>query len=63
MVSVQPTRLTASLRKVIVGVPHASVAVTEPTFGAGTAALQPGSTTAAGHVILGGVTSSVLVIV
>ncbi len=63
MVSVQPTRLTTSPTKVTVGVPHASVAVTEATFGPGTAPLQPGTTNAGGHVMLGGVTSTVLVIV
>ena len=63
MVSVHPARLTTSLTNVTVGVPHASVAVTEDTFGPGTAPLQPGTTTAGGHVILGGVTSTVRVIV
>ena len=63
MVSVHPTRLTTSLTKVTVGVPQASVAVTEDKFGPGTAALHPGNTTAAGQVILGGVISTVLVIV
>ncbi len=55
--------MTASLTKMTVGAPHASVAVTDPIFGAGTAVLQPGRTTAAGHVIVGGVASTVLVIV
>jgi hypothetical protein len=63
VVSVHPTRLITSLTKVIVGAPHASVAVIEEISGAGTAVLHPGNTTAAGHVMAGGVTSNVLVIV
>jgi hypothetical protein len=63
VVSVHPTRLTASLTKVTVGAPHASVAVTDVISGAGTVPLHPGTTTAGGHVIVGGVTSTVLVIV
>jgi len=46
----------------MVGVPHASLAVTDVMFGAGTVALQP-SVTLAGQVTDGGVTSTVLVIV
>ena len=46
-----------------VGVPQASVAVTEDGLGAGTAGLQPGRFTVAGQVIVGGVVSTVLVIV
>ena len=49
--------------KVTVGAPHASVAVTDAGFGAGTVGLHPGNTTATGHVIVGGVESIVLVIV
>ena len=63
MVSIQPTRLITSLTKVTVGVPHASVAVTDETLGAGTAALQPGSVVFAGHIIVGGVLSIILAIV
>jgi len=44
-------------------VPHASVAVTDPGLGAGIAGLQPGRFTVAGQVIVGGVVSTVLVIV
>ena len=58
-----PVILTASLINVTVGVPHASVAVTEEGFGAGTVGLQPGRLTAAGQLIVGGVVSIVLVIV
>jgi hypothetical protein len=54
--------LTTSLTKVTVGVPHASVAVTEAMFGAGTAWLQV-SVGGAGQVMVGGVISTVLVIV
>jgi hypothetical protein len=53
---------TASLTKVIVGVPHASVAVTDAMFGNGTVALQPREILA-GHVIDGGVLSLVHVTV
>jgi hypothetical protein len=53
--------LTASLTKVTVGVPHASVAVTEATFGAGTAWLQV-SVGGAGQVMVGGVLSITLMI-
>ena len=63
VVSVHPTKLTTSLTKVTVGAPHASVAVTEAMLGAGTVGLHPGNTTAAGQVIVGGVTSTVLVMV
>ena len=52
-----------SLTKVTVGAPQASVAVTDAVLGTGTVALHPGRTTAAGHVIVGGVTSTVLVMV
>jgi hypothetical protein len=54
--------LTTSLTKVTVGVPQASVAVTEAMFGAGTAWLQV-SVGGAGQVMVGGVISTVLVIV
>ena len=53
---------TASFTNVTVGVPHASLAVTDAMFGAGTLALQP-NVRLAGHVIDGGVTSTTLVIV
>ena len=53
---------TASPTKVTVGVPHASVAVTEATLGAGTAWLQV-SVGGAGQVMVGGVISTVLIIV
>jgi hypothetical protein len=62
VVSVQPTVFTASLTNVTVGVPHASLAVTVLTSGAGTVALQP-SVIVAGQLIDGGVTSTILVIV
>ena len=39
------------------------MAVTDAMFGAGTVGLHPGRTTATGHVIVGGVTSTVLVMV
>ena len=55
--------LTASLINVTVGVPHASVAVTDPGLGAGTVGLHPGRFTVGGQVIVGGVVSTVLVIV
>jgi hypothetical protein len=54
--------LVTSPTKVTVGVPHASVAVTDAMFGAGTAWLQV-RTGGAAQVIDGGVTSTVLVIV
>jgi hypothetical protein len=54
--------LVTSLTKVTVGVPHASVAVTVVTSGAGTVWLQV-RTGGAAQVIDGGVTSTVLVIV
>ena len=53
---------TASLTNVTVGDPHASLAVTVLTSGAGTVALQP-RVIVAGQVIDGGVTSTILVIV
>jgi hypothetical protein len=53
---------TASPTKVIVGVPHASVAVTDAMLGAGTAWLQV-SVGGAGQVMVGGVISTVLIIV
>jgi hypothetical protein len=53
---------TASPTKVTVGVPHASVAVTDATLGAGTAWLQV-SVGGAGQVMVGGVISTVLIIV
>jgi hypothetical protein len=59
---VQPVRTATSLTKDIVGEPHASVAVTAATFGAGTVALQP-SVTLAGQEIDGGVLSLVHVTV
>ena len=62
MVSIQPEVDTASLTKVTVGVPQASLAVTDAMLGAGTVALQP-SARVAGQVMDGGVTSTVLVIV
>ncbi len=55
--------LTASLINVTIGVPQASVAVTDDGSGAGTVGLQPGRFTVAGQVIVGGVVSTVLVIV
>ena len=55
--------LTASLIKVTVGVPQASVAVTDAGSGAGTVGLHPGRFTVAGQVMVGGVVSTVLVIV
>ena len=42
--------------------PHASVAVTKVTSGAGITALHVASASVAGHVIVGGVTSTVRVI-
>src|SRR5688500_14841388 len=62
VVSVHPDTFTTSLIKVTVGVPHASVAVTEDGLGAGTVGLHPGKLTVAGQVIVGGVVSTVLVI-
>src|SRR5688500_2627747 len=62
VVSVHPDTFTTSLIKVTVGVPHASVAVTEEGLGAGTVGLHPGKLTVAGQVIVGGVVSTVLVI-
>jgi hypothetical protein len=53
---------TTSPTKVTVGVPQASLVVTDAMFGAGTVALQP-RVTLAGQVIDGGVISTVLVIV
>jgi hypothetical protein len=53
---------TASPTKVTVGVPHASVAVTEVGSGAGTAWLQV-RVGGAGQVMVGGVISTVLIIV
>ncbi len=61
MVSVQPDIVTTSPTKVTVGAPHASVATTAPILAAGTVPLHPGTTTAGGQVIVGGVTSTVLV--
>ena len=63
VVSVQVTVLVTSPTWVIVTGPHKSLAVTDPIFGAGTAGLQPGNTTFAGQVIVGGAVSTVLVIV
>src|SRR5688572_28135310 len=63
VVSIHPDTFTISLIKVTVGVPHASVAVTEDGLGAGTVGLHPGKLTVAGHVMVGGVVSTVLVIV
>ena len=62
MVSVQPTVFVTSFTNVTVGVPHASLAITDAMFGAGTVALQP-KVRLAGQVIDGGVTSTILVIV
>src|SRR4029079_11537436 len=59
----QPTIFTASLTKVTVGAPQASVATTDPGVGAGTIALHPASVTFAGQVMVGGVVSTVLVMV
>ena len=53
---------TASFKNVTVGVPHASLEVTDAIFGTGTVALQP-SVRLAGQVIVGGVTSTILVMV
>ena len=53
----------ASLTKVTVAFPQASLTVTLATFGAGTAPLQAAIVTLAGQVIAGGVVSTVLVIV
>src|SRR5439155_1481721 len=63
VVSVHPERFTASLTNVITGVPQPSVAVTNVISGAGTAPLHAATVIGAGHVITGGVTSTVLVIV
>ena len=63
VISVQPVVFIASLTKDTVGVPHASVAVTEVISGAGTIPLHPGKVTGAGHVMTGGVVSMVLVMV
>src|SRR4026207_2198724 len=63
VVSVQPDVLVLSLTKVIViGPVQLSVAVTSVTSGGGTGPLHT-MVGAAGHVIVGGVTSTVLVIV
>jgi len=62
VVSVQLTRLVTSPTKVTVGVPHASVAVTEAMPGAGTVALQP-RVRLAGQVIVGGIRSFVQITV
>ena len=53
----------ASLTKVTVAFPQASLTVTLATFGAGTAPLQTAIVILAGHVMVGGVVSTVLVIV
>ena len=53
----------ASLTKVTVAFPQPSVTMTLATFGAGTAPLQPAIVTLAGHVMDGGVVSTVLVMV
>ena len=54
----------ASLRNVTVGVPlQPSIATTDDGSGAGTTALHVLSVTLPGHVIVGGVISTVLVIV
>ena len=63
VVSVHPTTFVTSPTCVIVGTPHASVAVTKLIFGPGTIPLHPGTTTAAGQLIAGGVVSTVRVIV
>ena len=62
VVSVQPLIVDTSLTCDTVGVPHASVAVTDPGAGAGIAALHP-SVTVGGHVMVGGVISIIRVIV
>src|SRR6187200_3726863 len=61
--SVQPVVSMASLTKVTVAFPQASMTVTFATFGAGTAPLQTAIVILAGHVMVGGVVSTVLVIV
>ena len=63
MVSTQPTVLGTSLTKVTVTPPHPSDAVTLKILGAGTGELQPGTAKGAGHVMVGTVRSTVLVIV
>ena len=62
VVSTHPAVLTASLTNVIVTAPQASVADTEVISGAGTVALHPGKLSGAGHVMTGGVVSTVLII-
>ena len=63
VVSVHPTKLVTSLTKVTVGAPQPSDVVTDAVFGAGTAMLHPANVTFDGHVMVGGVTSTVLVMV
>jgi hypothetical protein len=64
VVSIHPEVLGTSLTQVTVMLPpHPSEVTTLLISGAGTTGLQPGSGRAAGQVIVGGVTSTVLVIV
>ena len=58
----QPTVFAASFTNVTVGVPHASLVVTDAMLGAGTVALHP-RVMLAGQVIVGGVLSIILVII
>ena len=60
MVSTHPIVETTSPTKVTVGVPHPSLDVTDPGFGAGTVALHA-RVVFAGQVIEGGAVSNVLV--
>ena len=62
VVSKQPTKFTMSLTNVTTGVPQASDAETEEMFGIGTVALHPKGKLA-GHVIVGGVISTVRVMI
>src|SRR5439155_17354090 len=60
VVSVHPEGFAASLSNDISRVPQPSVAVTNVISGAGTAPLHAATVIGAGHVITGGVTSTVL---
>lgn len=63
VVSIHPTVEGTSLTCVTVMPPHPSAAVTPVISGAGTAALQPGTAIGAGQDMVGGVISTVLVMV
>ena len=63
MVSIQPVSVTTSPPKVTIGVPHRSVAVTNVISAAGTVPLHAGNVIPVGHVIVGGVASTVRVMV